>query len=690
MVAAAAENLGLISPKAEMAEEEREFLRKEARDTLVCSVPGGCLARALVRTTSKVDNIAGPEGFLPLLEKPQLTPPGAASGHRLRAPPTRSASTPLLNSPGGLRRLRTSCARWADAFDKLDGDQDGQVNFQEAVKAFKEICGGANSDVPQLKLKALFDRSGGTQPPETVDFFKFHAIVKVASEWMSDNPSWRDLEHKAEVEELALAREMRERKRQESLDLFNILGVRKPPDVRETELRKSAIVRSESMPRLCVAGAAVMESPKIVRRSRVAMQPKRATVADTMSKRSATQFMQAASTGHDRGRHFRDPIFNRVKTIDVATDIRELQVRGYGSACFALRFSPDGSRLAGGYFDGSLRVFDADSKSQISTLNMARPHVNAMILPDMPSHKKDALKMPQDDAIMNLRWYPSTRNLLVGLVDIIGNIGFWDLSKGRAPNLVAKLPGTSELTAMAFNDDRSRLVVGGHERVIKLWEFRDGGAAISLSRTIGEQTSMLAKVSGHSAKIVSLCSDPMCPEVVISGGMDHRALLWDLRRGQGPAAVIQGVELAGDSLDISTDGKTLLAGNHRSRRPLQFFDLRQVGGEAIGPTQSYSWSGVSCGSDDMHDSGSSDMSCLVFSASWDKSHSCVIAAAGEKDGLGQVFRRRQDDTESLEVVSAVRAKSCGAIYSACVSEDGRTAAFGAADGAVQICDLRGV
>lgn len=46
-------------------------------------------------------------------------------------------------------------------------------------------------------------------------------------------------------------------------------------------------------------------------------------------------------------------------------------------------------------------------------------------------------------------------------------------------------------------------------------------------------------------QIVSVCSDPTCPSVMVSGGIDKRVLVWDLRAGKGPIAKIQGVELAG-------------------------------------------------------------------------------------------------------------------------------------------------
>lgn len=139
-------------------------------------------------------------------------------------------------------------------------------------------------------------------------------------------------------------------------------------------------------------------------------------------------------------------------------------------------------------------------------------------------------------------------------------------------------------------------------------------------------------------------------------------------------------------LDISRDGTTLLVGNHRKDSPLQLFDLRMLSPrpEELKACHSYQWSGEVSGAE----SPAASTSCLLFAATWDSSSSSMIAAAGEKEGVGQVFRRPQRGSEEgLEVVARVHGLG-GAAYSAAMSEDARTAAFGGSDGSIRICDLR--
>ncbi|CAK0795282.1 unnamed protein product, partial [Prorocentrum cordatum] len=51
-------------------------------------------------------------------------------------------------------------------------------------------------------------------------------------------------------------------------------------------------------------------------------------------------------------------------------DLPQMQVRSTGAACFVLRFSPDGSQIAGGFYDGGLRIYDVDTASMEHCLNL--------------------------------------------------------------------------------------------------------------------------------------------------------------------------------------------------------------------------------------------------------------------------------------------------------------------------------
>ena len=109
----------------------------------------------------------------------------------------------------------------------------------------------------------------------------------------------------------------------------------------------------------------------------------------------------------------------------------------------------------------------------------------------------------------------------------------------------------------------------------------------------------------HGLKIMSIRSVPAQQHIFLSGSMDRSLsslspkvlarsiLIWDARSGRAPIGWMGGIDISGDSLDISRDGYTLLVGSHRSVNPLQLFDLRMLKDETKGVStqafQSYQW-----------------------------------------------------------------------------------------------------
>jgi len=290
-------------------------------------------------------------------------------------------------------------------------------------------------------------------------------------------------------------------------------------------------------------------------------------------------------------------------------------------------------------------------------------------------------------AITNLRWLPMGRQSVLAAVDAAGTLGLWDFPRVQEPRNLLKISGKTELNALAFSHDGSKLFVAGKERAVKIYDVASGLAVgVTERQVLGDNWSGLGRIMGHTSKVLSLCSDPSCSDVFMSGGFDKQVLLWDLRTGTSPAAVIKGTELGGDALDLSRDGRTLFAASHRVESPLQLFDLRMLSPrlKEVVASSSYRWCGSAAG---LEKGGGQGDSCMVFSAAWDAFNGTIVAA-GEKDSVGQVFRRpQQDPFKPLEVVATFQSSGC-AMYAAAVSDDARNAAFGGADGSVRISDLR--
>eukprot|EP00439_Symbiodinium_sp_Y106_P050603 s3592_g6.t1 len=366
---------------------------------------------------------------------------------------------------------------------------------------------------------------------------------------------------------------------------------------------------------------------------------------------------------------------------NIRQDLPKLHLQGYGHACFALRFSPDDLQLAGAYLDGGLRIFDVARAQHLHTLNLSPRNLTRDEEKDdmEAAAEKAALERgkrlsKRGTAMLNLRWLSAGRTAnIVATVDTAGTVGFWEVTRGGGVKILAEMPGESELGALSFSEGGDKLLVGGQERVVKVYDVEQlkssKGRDMKEELCLGSKDAMVGdKPCRHSLKIMSLRSVPEHQHLFLS------VLLWDLRTPKAPSAWISGVELSGDSLDISRDGNTVLAGAFAAAD-----ESEKKAGLTMTAVQTYQWSGDAS-------EKAAQPSCMVFQAGWDSFDNTTIAAAGEKENQARIFERPKNGGP-LRILSSLEGYS-RAFYSASVSSDGRTAAFGSSDGSIVISNER--
>lgn len=274
---------------------------------------------------------------------------------------------------------------------------------------------------------------------------------------------------------------------------------------------------------------------------------------------------------------------------------------------------------------------------------------------------------------------------VLATVDTAGVVSLFDVPRpkeARPARCLGQVMTGSPLSALAWTNDGSAVAVAGGEKAIRIYdvEVEMGKATFNATRTLGQSVAFCGKCTGHNLKIVSLCAHPLAPQMLVSAGLDRQILVWDIRTGDSPVANIHGPELAGDSIDVSRDGYSVLAGSHRSKNPIEIFDLRM--NEDAKPTVSYGWRG----NEEATEGGGKWTTCLLFSAAWDSWENKTIVAAGENENLARVYERPADPNDPLRIVGTMRGKEQG-FWSAAISTDGRCVATGSADGAVCIVDV---
>lgn len=600
--------------------------------------------------------------------------------------------------------LRASQPKWSAAFDMAAEDDIGQVDHDNATKAFKRIM-GPGSEIPAYKFKELFN--GLELSRDKADYRQFHRLVLDMIEYMVSNKNWKKLEEEAEErEERAQLQAARDKKRTQSEDVFEILGIKKTKEIMDMESKKKEALetaKQAARDRLRAAGKRVMQSNMLVKRAgllkrsvTIQPEPEPEKPKDPVSPKQLVARIKVSARKAGCN-------LERRATVDVAKDVPELRWKGWGAPCFALRFSPDDSQLAGTYMDGGIRIFDVQHNEHLHTLNVAPPREQPSSSSADQSAVVDQPPMmpgPRDMPMLNLRWLPAgAMTNILATVDANGNVGFWNVPKRGKASLIASVLGEQELTSMSFSDDGRRLFVGGNEKIVKVFDItrlRGVDATgpqeeFSFGCNVG---SLGSKISGHRLKIMSICNVPGNPNLLATGGMDRLCLLWDLRARSSPVGTLPGTELAGDAMDISRNGTTVLVGSHRSENPLQLFDLRKLSQSEdehpasykhrsaceIEAFQTWQWDGES-----VEDKKSSPAS-LIFSAAWDQFNE-VIVAAGEKESMARIFRRPAGGAAGpLTLISSLEG-SQKAWSSAAISSDGRNAAFGCFDGTMIVSDI---
>jgi WD40 repeat protein len=215
--------------------------------------------------------------------------------------------------------------------------------------------------------------------------------------------------------------------------------------------------------------------------------------------------------GRPQGESFR----LNAETCSALIEIRHLQ--GHGHSVNSLAFSPNGSRLASGSADKTIKLWDVREGRLLSTLQEHGHYV------------------------YSVAFSPDGSRLASGSGD--KTIKLWDVREGR---LLSTLQGHGNLvSSVAFSPDGSRLASGSNDNTIKLWDVREG--------------RLLSTLQGHGNFVISVAFSPDGSRLA-SGSDDQTIKLWDVREGR-LLSTLQGHGNSVISVAFSPDGSRLASGS---------------------------------------------------------------------------------------------------------------------------------
>jgi WD40 repeat protein len=298
---------------------------------------------------------------------------------------------------------------------------------------------------------------------------------------------------------------------------------------------------------------------------------------------------------------------------------------GHTGIVFSVAFSPDGTTLASGGADGTVRLWDVATRRQIG-----RPHTR---------HTR---------AVHSVAFSPDGTTLASGSAD--GTVRLWNVATGR--QIGEPLTGTSgDIESVAFSPDGTTLAVGSADGTVRLWDVATGrqiGEPLTFPRAVIE--SVAFSLDGTTLAIGST-----------DARGDGTVWLWDVATGQQLGEPLTGHLRWVYSLAFSPDGKTLASG----------------GADVQGNGVVQRWD-VTTG----HPSGKllTGPAGIVYSVAF--SPDGMTMAGASDDGTVRLW-----DMATGRQIGPPLTGSAGAVYSVAFSPDGTTLASGGADGTVRLWDM---
>jgi eukaryotic-like serine/threonine-protein kinase len=408
---------------------------------------------------------------------------------------------------------------------------------------------------------------------------------------------------------------------------------------------------------------------------------------------------------------------------------------GHRSAVRSVSWSPDGTRLATGSYDGTAKVWDAAGGRERLTL---RAHTNPV---DSVSWSPDGTHLAtgsEDDTakvwdaaggrelrtlkghtgpVRSVSWSPDGTRLATGSED--GTAKVWDAAGGRE---LRTLKGHSGEVIVSWSPDGTRLATGCQDGTAKVWDAAGGRELLSLAGHTGQVDSVswspdgarlatgsedgtakvwdaaggrvLLTLKGHTSMVRSVCWSPDGARLATGSG-DGTAKVWDAAGGHerltlsGHTGVVSSVSWSPDGTRLATGSwdataKVWDAAGARVRLNLEGH-MNQVRSVSWSPDGNRLATGNWDATARVWDAvGGRELLTLkghtspLYSVSWSPDGTRLVT--GSIDGTAKIWDAA--DGRDLPTLSG----HTGLVYAVCWSPDGARLATGSGDGTAKVWD----
>ncbi|EMD37410.1 hypothetical protein CERSUDRAFT_49856 [Gelatoporia subvermispora B] len=217
-----------------------------------------------------------------------------------------------------------------------------------------------------------------------------------------------------------------------------------------------------------------------------------------------------------------------------------LQMSGHTGVVMSVAFSPDGTRIASGSRDGTVRIWDA--------------RTGDMLMDPLEGH---------DNTVTCVAFSPDGTQIASCSFD--RTIRLWNARTGEL--VMAPLEGHEGMVrCVAFSPDGTQIVSGSWDSTLRLW---DAGSGCPLGDAI----------EGHTGIVSSVMFSPNGLQVV-SASHDQTIRLWDVMTRQQVMEPLSGHTSMVQSVAFSYDGTQIVSGSNDGT--IRLWDAR-TGAQIIDP-----------------------------------------------------------------------------------------------------------